>query len=118
MLAEWHKIDIVKVDSPAKDYVFKGMKLDVTAHINLNGINPENVVCEVYHGPLDTKNHICIKKAECTEMQNAGREEGTVIYRTQISCTRGGRYGFTIRVRPNYPDMPAQFLPGLIMWAM
>lgn len=118
MLAEWHKIDIVKVESPAKEYVFKGMKLDVTTHVNLNGISPENVVCEVYHGPLDTKNNICIKKAECTEMQNAGREEGIVIYRTQISCTRGGRYGFTIRVRPNYPDMPAQFLPGLIMWAM
>ncbi|MDD4871268.1 MAG: alpha-glucan family phosphorylase, partial [Kiritimatiellae bacterium] len=118
MLAEWHKIDIVKVESSAKEYVYKGMKLDVTACINLNGISPENVTCEVYHGPLDTKNNICIKKAEYVIMQIAGREEGLTIFRNQISCTRGGRYGFTIRVRPNYPDIPVRLLPGLIKWAM
>lgn len=118
MLAEWHKIDIVKIDSSAREYVFKGMKIDVTASINLNGISPENVVCEVYHGPLDSKNSICFVKAERVEMQISGREEGLAIYRNQISCTRGGRYGFTIRIRPNYPGIPAQFLPGLLKWAM
>jgi len=118
MLGEWHKIDIVKVESPAKEYVYKGMKIDVTAWINLNGISPENVVCEVYHGPLDTKNNICPRKAECVVMHNAGTEEGSMIYRNQILCTRGGRYGFTIRVRPHYPDIPVRHLPGLIKWAM
>jgi len=117
-LAEWHKIDIIKVESPAKEYVFKGMKLDVTAWINMNGLNPEHVVCEVYHGPLDNKNNICTKKAECVVMKKTGQEEGMMIYQNQISCTRGGRYGFTVRVRPDYPDIPVKFLPGLIKWAM
>jgi len=118
MLAGWGKIDIVKVESSAKEYVYKGMKLDVTAWVNLNGINPDNVTCEVYHGPLDTKNNICAKKAECVNLQASGGEEGLLIFKNQISCTRGGRYGFTIRIRPNYPGLPAKHLPGLIKWAM
>ena len=118
MLAEWHKIDIIKVESPAREYVYKGMKLEVTSWINLNGISHENVICEVCHGPLDTKNNICPEKTECVVMQNTGKEEGLMIYHTNILCTRGGRYGFTIRVRPDYPNLPVKYLPGLIKWAM
>jgi len=35
----------------------------------------------------------------------------------ETSVSRSGLHGFTVRVRPNHPDMSVAFLPGLICWA-
>lgn len=119
MLADWQKIDIVKVETPARDNVKKGKKLEVTAWVNLNGLNPDHVICEVCHGPLDaSRNMIEFSDANCVTMNRTAAEEGLHVFKTDILCTRGGRYGFTVRIRPQHPNLPVKHLPGLIKWAM
>jgi starch phosphorylase len=57
--------------------------------------------------------------ARAIPMLPAG-DGGAGRYRFEVSsvaCCRSGLHGFTVRALPRHPDLIAQFLPGLIVWA-
>jgi len=45
------------------------------------------------------------------------QHDGMVRYVVETAIGQSGLHGMTVRVRPSHPDMPQEFLPGLICWA-
>lgn len=56
-------------------------------------------------------------------MKPAGQAgEGCHVFEAAAACAKSGLHGFTVRVRPDHPDLTAAdgvtpFLPALIAWA-
>jgi hypothetical protein len=42
--------------------------------------------------------------------------DGVAVFETFFTCTKGGRYGFTVRLFPSHEDLAHNMLPGLIKW--
>jgi starch phosphorylase len=91
-------------------------KIQVRAQVHLGSLAPEDVIVELYVGRVDTQGEIV--EGIAVPMQSEGKEsDGIYGYTGQTSVQHSGRHGFTIRVRPNHPDLSAPFAPSLICWA-
>lgn len=112
---QWEHIEIVKVESPVREYVYKGHDLEVTAWVRLNGVAPETVIVEVYHGTVDSQGRIEAAARAVMERQDAEGE--LTVFKADVPCDRGGRYGYTVRVLPGHPNLASKVLPGLMKWA-
>ncbi len=111
---QWGDIQILRVESPSNDFIYKGTEVEVKAWIRLNGLRPEHVIVECYHGPLDGRHQI--HNAQRQRMQVVGTQDDATIFRAAISCTRGGHYGHTVRILPGHEDLAVEFLPGYMKW--
>jgi starch phosphorylase len=88
----------------------------VRMRVELGDLKPEDVVVELYWGPLDAKGEI--SSASTTPMKPAGEEQGKYLFEAAaVPCLRSGLHGYTVRVIPHHPDLASPFLPGLIAWA-
>ena len=92
-----------------------GDKFEVVAKLELGDLNPDDVVVELYYGPVDSNNTI---QTSCSQVMDHAEDlsNGHFAYRQTIECTTTGRYGFTARVKPTGNDWEST-LPGLIRWA-
>jgi starch phosphorylase len=114
VIQDWSKVEIIKVESQTRDFIFKGNKLDIKAWVQLGEISAEDVVVECYHGPLDV--HHQIEGGQHIHMTSQGKEGEHSVFTAAIPCTRGGRYGFTIRILTGHKNLARNKLPGLIRW--
>ncbi len=134
----WAGLEILQVESPASDYVYKGSQLEVRATVKLNGLAPEDLIVECNHGPLggetanspahpppDQENSrtgesreigTSLAAPERVRMELETVTGDTAIFHTAIPCSRGGHYGYTVRLLPGHPLLATEFLPGLIHW--
>ncbi len=111
---EWDKLRITKIESPANDFIYKGTDIEVRVWIRLNNLQPEHVIVECYHGPLDGEHRL--RDAHRQRMDVVGQQGDETIFSTSIRCTRGGHYGHTVRVLPGHEDLAVEFLPGFMKW--
>ncbi len=111
---EWHNIEILGLESPINDFIYKGTELEVRAKLRLGEVLPENVIVECYHGPLDADNHI--KHPQRVRMKVEMPEDDITTFLTRIPCTRGGHYGYTVRILPGHQDLALEFIPGFLKW--
>lgn len=111
---KWDGLQIERVESSSSETIYKGSKIEVMGWIHLNEINPENIQVECYHGPLD--NDYKITDPRKIEMKLQKMEGQTGLFRTQITCNHGGRYGYTVRVLPGHKNLAVNYLPGLMKW--
>jgi starch phosphorylase len=88
----------------------------VRAQVHLGRLSPQDVVVELYAGRVDMRGELF--EGNAVAMQAAGQDsEGNYNYVVETSVSRSGLHGFTVRVRPNHPDMSVAFIPHLICWA-
>jgi starch phosphorylase len=69
------------------------------------------------HGPVGPSNELAA--TDVVEMTLVGLAESPGLYRYAGSfvCEQAGRYGFTVRVVPNHPDLMSPAELGCISWA-
>ena len=92
-----------------------GNKMKIFASVELGPITPEDVVVELYHGPLDANGQI--QQAHRTEMTRSAAEgDGTHRYVGSIVAQSCGQQGFAVRVLPRNPNVDLRLEPGLIRW--
>ena len=120
--AGWQQVRVEAVEDGPGAALLVGSDFGARARIQLGPLTPDDVAVEMYLGKLNPANEIL--EAGITPMRPTGRDaQGRYLFEAAtVACAQSGLHGFTVRVRPNHPDLPAAdgatpFLPGLIAWA-
>jgi starch phosphorylase len=110
----WEKLGIVKVEANTKPVMQRGDPISITAHIELAGLSPQDVMVELYHGTVS--NH-GITNARKTEMKFVGSKDNLNQYHVRIECADTGFQGHTVRILPKHEALIHPYRPGFIKWA-
>ena len=86
------------------------------ARIQLAALSPEDLAVELYVGHLNPAGDIVNAVSVPMKARERDRQD-MFLFEAVTPCTRSGRHGFTVRVRPYHPDLVAPFLPNLLCWA-
>jgi starch phosphorylase len=114
VLSEWDGVRIVSVDAgaPLTDL---GTERTIGARVQLGELTPDDVAVQLVHGPVGPNDELIDR--ETVTMSLVGKEDGACAYTGSFVCERAGRYGFTVRVVPNHPDLVTPVELGVIAWA-
>ncbi len=123
-LAGWkHRVrqawDGVRVlDVQADDGVGRqvGDELPVRCVVALNGLSPDDVRVEVYHGPLGPAGSIA-EPAHRVLHPEGEQDDGAWNFAGEVPCRRTGRHGYAVRVLPRHPNLTSPWDMGLVVWA-
>ena len=93
-----------------------GEPVRARASVTLGSLAPDDVRVELCIGPLDSDGRI-IDPTIVTMAPTAFDGDSRYTYEAEAQTdTSSGRHGYTVRVRPEHPDLNAAFIPGLIAW--
>jgi len=108
----------IRVDPPVRDSSgpFRvGESFRVTSVVNLGEIRPEEVIVQLYYGPVKGVETMASGQSEVMIVRE-DRGAGVYLYACTLACREVGRYGFTVRVVPHGDDR-LRFAPGFITWS-
>ncbi len=111
----WDGIKIVAVHTSGNGHYRVGEKMQVEALVDLPEIRPDDIIVEMFSGPISATGEI--EHPQSLRMEHA-REMGPNrhLFVGQITCSTSGRQGFAVRILPGHPDLATPFEPGLIHW--
>ena len=113
---EWQDVWVAGVEDGPSNVVPVSSNMRVRAEVHLGRLTPDDVLVELYVGRVDGDGNLVEGQAMAMQPEGHG-DSGTYPYAVETSIHRSGLHGFTVRVRPNHPDLPTAFVPGLICWA-
>ena len=111
----WAGVSVSDVVSDAKPVMRSGDRVSISANVELAGLSPDEVLVELFHGPLSSQDEIV--GAERVPMSPGEKKGGACSYSVTVTCTRTGQQGYAVRVLPRHPSLAQAFVPGLIRWA-
>jgi starch phosphorylase len=111
----WDKIRIGGIESNARPVMQRGDIVTVNAYIELGGLSPDDVLVELYFGPVSNRNNIA--PASLREMTSAGAAGSGFNYHVRIECMETGVQGHTVRILPKHPALIHPYRSGFIKWA-
>ena len=95
----WENIRIVQLNNLNNVTIDAGNNIEVRCIVDLQNINPDNVMIQVYSGKvLDSG---ILEDIKITEMEKASKDS-TNEYKAKIALSTGGNYGYTFRVMPKH----------------
>jgi starch phosphorylase len=116
VLKHWSEVAVLNNQTADDDARPMGSTLSVTATVHLGALHTEDVLVEIYHGPLDQHDDIVDGETEIMSPEKDGAT-GHVVYHGLIPCRRSGQRAFTVRVTPRNASFPLnRFETGLIRW--
>jgi len=113
---EWHDVWIAEVEDGPANSIPVASAMQIRAQVHLGRLSPQDVAVELYVGRVNMQGELV--EGNSVAMAATGKDSGgNYNYVVETSIARSGLHGFTVRVRPNHPDMSVGFIPGLICWA-
>jgi len=113
---EWQDVWIAGVEDGPANSIPVASAMQIRAQVHLGRLGPQDVAVELYVGRVNMQGELV--EGNSVPMEVAGKDSGgNYDYVVETSIARSGLHGFTVRVRPNHPDMSVAFIPGLICWA-
>lgn len=124
-LAAWQK----QVDSNWPDVVIKDVEADVPseiavgdestveAHVYLGSLTTDDVMLQLYEGPLDQDGNIVRAHTHNMALVGPGNSEGWYVYTGTFAGDKVGQHGFSVRAVPKHPDLGRAMRLGLVSWA-
>ena len=112
--AGWNQVEITgaHIESAGAEV---GVALKVQASIRLGSLRPDDVVVQIYSGPLDYEQNI--QEGTTESMKCVGSEEdGLFKYEGYVACDESGLFGYSIRLLPHHPDLVDSFSLGKMRW--
>ncbi len=92
-----------------------GKPINVTATVDLSGLDPEDIRVELFYGLLDEDGQLTGGEALPMDQQETV-DNGHVKYAAQVPCRRSGMTGYTVRVLPAHPNLDPRDM-ALVRWA-
>jgi len=92
-----------------------GDSFPVTAWVDLNGLEPEDVMIQLLNGTIDSAGELIRPRQHNLNLEER-EEDGSYRYTGEIRCTETGRQGFALRIQPHHKDMAHCFRPGWVRW--
>jgi glycogen phosphorylase len=112
----WPQVRIQAVERCSNGTLPVGADFQARARVRLGVLLPEDVSVELYLGRLDPAGEFA--EPASVRMRSAGQDGNQEFwFEATASCPHSGKYGFTVRVRPDHPNLTVPMLPGLICWA-
>lgn len=111
----WREVRVEDVQAGNSVELNVGGELQVSAHVALGPLKPEDVSVEVYHGQLNSRGEIVegrTARMEWKEQNGGGRH----IFSGLLPCATSGRIGFAVRIVPSHSEFGRCCEPGLIAW--
>ena len=93
-----------------------GREIRVEAVVHLGQLGPDDILVEMYHGPLDNDGQLNEGEA-LTMTQTDAAGDNSVRYEAKMPCRRSGMTGYTIRIVPRHPDISEPCDMAMIKWA-
>ena len=116
--AAWPKVHVTHVESGGVDAAPQvGDELHVRAHVDIDGLSPEDVQVSVVYGragvdDLITQPHVQV-------LEPAPDDAGTAtVFTGTVPLGRSGGFGYTVRVTPHHPMLASSAELGLIAVAV
>jgi len=113
--AGWADVRVESVESDA-GMADVGTSRPVEAVVDLGSLTGGDVAVQLLHGPVGPNDELIETSVE-TLVPDGAVPAGRQRYLGSLSCERAGRYGFTVRVVPAHPDLPAPAEMGCVSWA-
>jgi glycogen phosphorylase len=107
----WPQVKIHDLDvdnTPARE----GDQRNLRAHVELAGLDPNEVAVQALHGPIDSSGAFIDGP---DEVQLLPSEDGA--FTGSYTVGEAGPYGVTVRVVPQHPDLINPMELGLVSWA-
>ncbi|MGD9940088.1 MAG: alpha-glucan family phosphorylase [Clostridia bacterium] len=112
---EWHNLAVEDLRTTARPVMDRGDRIRIDARVRLGALKPEQVLVELYHGPVSSTGEIYDPVR--VEMKDTGSQGGAHEYTVDVECTVTGQHGHAVRILPRHPDLVHPFIPGLVRWA-
>jgi len=112
----WDSLRIVKIDANTKPVMQRGDSLNVTAHIDLGKMSPNDLLVELYYGAVSNQNNE-ITNAHRVEMKWVSSNDNLNQYHVRVECTDTGFQGHTVRILPKHEALIHPYRTGFIKWA-
>jgi starch phosphorylase len=116
LMVSWEAIKVVRVEAKEVKEVPVGSILDVSAYVHLGQIRPDEVVVELYYGPLGINEEFLDREIFIASPQGEGKDS-VYEFKGTIPCNKTGRFGLAIRILPNHPNLEHHHLINLVHWA-
>jgi starch phosphorylase len=111
---QWPRVRIAQVEADLRSPHPLGARLPVAIAVEAGPIDPEHLVVEVVHGPTDGDGRIV--DPTVTRATSAPSENGLHHFAATIACSRSGRQGLAVRIRPGRPGSEWIFDQTLVRW--
>jgi starch phosphorylase len=110
----WDKVRITYAKME-KNNCDVGTALKVTAEVDLGPLKDEDVVVQIYSGPLDADFNI---NHGITENMKFAEKLDNDIFRYEgwIPCDESGMFGYSVRIMPFHPDLSDNFDLEMMKW--
>ncbi len=92
-----------------------GDTFTLTARVHLGEIVPDDVIVQIYSGPLDADRNITQGQTALMRCATTSAD-GIATYTGSIACDDSGLHGYSVRVAPNHPDMADRFDLEKLHW--
>lgn len=116
IMTNWGGVAIRNVQAREAGRIHVGEGIDVSCEINLNGLTADDLLVEAYAGHIDHQGGFVARKTK--KMESMGTvEDGWTKFVGRIKPGAPGRFGYTVRVLPNHPNLLDPHSLGLIHWA-
>ncbi|HEY0258277.1 MAG TPA: alpha-glucan family phosphorylase [Lacisediminihabitans sp.] len=111
--AAWPHVSVAHVESGGVDAVPQvGDELHVRAHVNLDGLSPEDVAVEVVYGRAREGDQLV--SPERVELVATPGSTNPVQFTGTVPLARAGSFGYNVRVVPRHPLLASPAELGLI----
>jgi starch phosphorylase len=114
VMENWSQVEVLEVTSPTQGPLTWGDELEVRARVRLGGLTPQDVACDIYHGPLSGEGQFFERGTQ--RMEPVGGGDGLYEFTGRMVCKNTGRLGLKVRVVPLHPDLSSGYSMGLAAW--
>jgi hypothetical protein len=101
----WGQVKVLNVESGAAGPVHVGGSLEVKAKVNLDGLSPDDVQVQLFHGLVGSLGEVPRPETVAMSTNGAPREGSTWLFSGTIPCRSSGQHGFAVRVLPRHGDL-------------
>jgi len=106
-------IDGVETEGTTTDL---GEAREVVAQVSIGDLGQGEVAVQLLHGLVGQNDEI-VAPSIVTMVPDGDAPDGHQRYRGTFTCERAGRYGFTVRIVPDNPDLVTPVELGCVAWA-
>jgi starch phosphorylase len=117
MRKDWPQVRIhdVQISNKDRQNIPVGESLELSARVDLGGVDPKHVRVEAYHGESENGG---IRNPTVTILNEGGQNgDGSYIYHGSVPASESGAYGFSVRVVPTHPHLMQAHELRLITWS-
>ena len=116
LFEHWYNIKIEDIDIAEPAEMLVNQTLPVKARLNLGKLTPDDLLVQLYQGSIDENGEIVDGMAVEMELEGKTADNQT-IYTANITYSKSGLQGLSLRVFPNHKYLSSPYLPRLILWA-